>query len=59
MRTVALLVSPLATMALALAFGWPVLLACFALALSTLLFSTGETEAGESSTTLQVLKEST
>jgi divalent metal cation (Fe/Co/Zn/Cd) transporter len=59
MRSVALLLSPLAAVALVLAFGWPVLLACFALALSTLLFSTADTEAGESSTTLQVLKEST
>jgi hypothetical protein len=57
MRSVALLFSPLASVALVLAFGWPVLLACFALALSTLLISTDDTEAGESSTTLQVLKE--
>jgi hypothetical protein len=48
MRAVAILVSPLATLALILAFGWPVLLACFALALGTFLFSTGDTEAGES-----------
>ena len=48
MRSVAILVSPLATAALVIAFGWPVLLACFALALGTLLFSTGDNEAGES-----------
>jgi hypothetical protein len=57
MRSVALLVSPLATVALVLAFGWPVLLGCFALALSTLLFSTEDTEAGMSSATLHSLKE--
>lgn len=49
MRFVVFLVSPLATVALVVAFGWPVLLAGFALALSTLLFSTAHTEAGESS----------
>ena len=45
MRRVAILVSPFVTLALVLAFGWPVLLACFALALGTLLFSTGEAGA--------------
>lgn len=49
MRFVVFLVGPLATVALAVAFGWPVLLAGFALALGTLLFSTADTEAGESS----------
>lgn len=57
MRSVALLVSPFATVALVLAFGWPVLLACFALALGTLFFSTAHTEAGVSSTTLQALED--
>jgi hypothetical protein len=51
MRSVAFLVSPFATLALVLALGWPVLLACFALALGTFLFSTGDTESGESSVT--------
>ena len=49
MRLVAILLSPFATLALVLAFGWPVLLACFALALGTLLFSTGAAEAEEAS----------
>ncbi|MBT2326851.1 hypothetical protein J7E62_31585 [Variovorax paradoxus] len=47
MRSFAILVSPLATLALVLAFGWPVLLACVALALGTLLLSTSGAEAGE------------
>lgn len=52
MRLVAFLAGPLAMAALVLAFGWPVLVACFALALGTLLFSTGDSEDGGSSTTL-------
>lgn len=51
MQCVVLFVSPLATVALVIAFGWPVLLAGFALALCTFLFSTATT-AGEASTTL-------
>jgi hypothetical protein len=57
MRFVVLLFSTLATVALVLAFGWPVLLACFALALSAFLFSTDDTEAGKSSTTLRYPKQ--
>jgi divalent metal cation (Fe/Co/Zn/Cd) transporter len=53
MRFVPFLVSPLVTVALIAAFGWPVLLACFAIALGTLVFSTGDTEAEKSSTTLE------
>ena len=53
MRFATLIVSPLVTAALVVAFGWPVLLVCFALALGTLLFSTcdagTDAEAGESS----------
>ncbi|WP_093168430.1 hypothetical protein [Variovorax sp. YR216] len=43
------LASLLATAALVVAFDWPVLLAGFALAFGTFLFSTADTEAGESS----------
>ena len=49
MQFVVLLVSFLATAALVVSFGWPVLLAGFALALGAFLFSTADTEAGESS----------
>jgi len=52
MRLVAFLTGPLAMAALVLAFGWPVLLACFALAWGTFLFSTGNAEAEGWSTTL-------
>ncbi|PSL84198.1 hypothetical protein C7T35_13485 [Variovorax sp. WS11] len=52
MRLIAFLVSPLAMAALVLAFGWPVLLACLALAWGTFLFSTGDSETGGASTTL-------
>ena len=52
MRLVAFLAGPLAMAALVLAFGWPVLFACFVLALGTFLFSTSDTEDGEPSTTL-------
>ena len=40
MRCVVFLVSPLVTAALVIAFGWPILIAGFALALCTLVFST-------------------
>ena len=53
MRLVAFLVGPLAMGALVLAFGWPVLVACFALAWGTLLFSTGDSEAEGWSTMLE------
>jgi len=49
MQFVVLLVSFLATAALVVAFGWPVLLAGFVLALGAFLFSTADTEGGESS----------
>ena len=49
MRSVAFVVSPLAMLALVVAFGWPVLLICFALALGTFLFSTGGAESAEAS----------
>jgi hypothetical protein len=51
MRCVVFLVSPLATAALLFAFGWPILLAGFALALCTLVFSTAAT-AEEATTAL-------
>jgi hypothetical protein len=40
MQCVVFLVSPLVTAALVIAFGWPILIAGFALALCTLVFST-------------------
>jgi len=49
MQFVVLLVSFLATAALVVAFGWPVLLAGFVLALGAFLLSTAEIEGGESS----------
>jgi hypothetical protein len=52
MRLVAFLVGPFAMAALVIAFGWPVLVACFALAWGTFLFSTGASEAEGWSTTL-------
>jgi hypothetical protein len=49
MQCVVFLVSPLMTAALVIAFGWPILLAGFALALCTLVFSTAA--AAEEATT--------
>ena len=49
MQFLVLLVSFLATAALVGAFGWPVLLANFVLALGAFLLSTADTEAEESS----------
>ena len=51
MRCIVFFVGPLATAALVIAFGWPILLAGFALALCTLLFSTAAA-AEEASTAL-------
>ena len=53
MQCVVFLVSPLVTAALVIAFGWPILIAGFALALCTLVFSTAAT-AQEATTTLLV-----
>lgn len=50
MRSVAILVGPLATLALVLAFGWPVLFVCSALSLATLLLSTRGPKSAELST---------
>ena len=49
MRFLVLLVGFLATAALVVAFGWPVLLASFLLALVAFLLSTADAEAEESS----------
>ena len=49
MQFLVLLVGFLATAALVVAFGWPVLLASFVLALGAFLLSTADAEAEESS----------
>ena len=49
MQFLVLVVGFLATAALVAAFGWPVLLASFVLALGAFLLSTADTEAEESS----------
>ena len=44
-KTLVFLLSPLLTAGLVVAFGWPILVICFALALGTLLFSNGNPAA--------------